>query len=44
MIGDKPELVFGCFGMLVVEKAKGKWGSIGGGGSPLHAMVDFSRR
>jgi hypothetical protein len=36
IIGNKRELEFGCFGRLVMEKVKGKMGSIGGRG---HYMV-----
>jgi hypothetical protein len=40
--GNTPKLGLGCFGKLMVEIAKGRMESIGGG-SPLYGMVDFSR-
>jgi hypothetical protein len=43
MTDNRPELGLGCFGRLVVERAKDRMESIGGGGSPFCDVVDFPR-
>jgi hypothetical protein len=37
------EVGFGWFGKLVLEKVKDLMGNTGGGGGPLHGVINFSR-